>query len=201
MRSPRFLLGSEHPLVRALDAVQIVARQSRVVGAIVASSSVALVAGARLGGPIAIGGAAVLVGLAAVAAALRRRVRDEATKLILAGRDGLPVAAVQAQRRRLLAPRTRRALSRSLESMARRASNPSSVAPIGARPLFDVTVIATVSKELRAVASLLRARRVPANGVALAERLLTDGMSPLYGREVAPLRDDLGRLKSILSAG
>ncbi|HKR98778.1 MAG TPA: hypothetical protein VJU79_04610, partial [Candidatus Dormibacteraeota bacterium] len=70
MRSPGSLLGTEHPLVRALDARQIVARHLRVVGAVVASSGVALVAGAHGAAAIAIGGTVALTALALVGASV-----------------------------------------------------------------------------------------------------------------------------------
>jgi hypothetical protein len=199
--SAREFLGTEHPLVRKLDALGTVAHQSRVVGVVAVASAVAVVAGAAWADAFTIAGAAALAGLVLVAAALRQQVREQAIKLILADRDRLPVAAVQAQRRRLQATRTRRELARSLDSIVRQASKPRTIATFGMRPLFDVSVVARVTTELRTVASLLRARRAPAHGVALAERLLTDGRSSLYGREVAPLRDDLGRLQTILRAG
>jgi hypothetical protein len=184
-----------------LEARETVAWQSRVVAAVLGAGIVAGIARAPWTGALTISGAIVLCGFALVAVALRQQVREQAVQLILAGRECLPVAAVQAQCRRLLAPRTRRALARSLDAMVHRALHPPNPPVRGVRPIFDVAVVAAVSGELVAVAALLRSRDVSVVGVALAEWLLTNADSPLYGHEVGPLRDDLGRVKTILRAG
>ena len=68
----------------------------------------------------------------------------------------------------------------------------------GARPLFSIRVIASVAPELRGVIGLLQTEKVRARGVALTERLLTHGDSPLYGREAGVLRAELRRILSAL---
>jgi hypothetical protein len=37
-------------------------------------------------------------------------------------------------------------------------------------------------------------------GVALLDRLITSGTSPLYGSQVGPLRDELGRIRNLLGS-
>jgi hypothetical protein len=199
-RSTAAFLGTEHPLVQALDDLDTVAMQSRVVLAIVCASIVARMAGVHRAGTLTLSGAIVLAALALIGVALRQSVREQTVKLILAGHDDLPIPAVQAQRRRLLAPRNRYALARSLDAMVGRALNPPSVPTRGVRPIFDVVVVAAASRELRAVAALLREPCESVIGVALAEQLLTQPDSPLYGHDVGLLRDDLGRLQSHLRA-
>src|SRR5437588_276703 len=49
------------------------------------------------------------------------------------------------------------------------------------------------------VTGLLRAERTSARGVALAERLVTDGGSPLYGHDAAALRNKLQIIGRLLS--
>jgi hypothetical protein len=195
------VLGADHPLVPALGALEAVVMQSRVVGAVLGTSIVAEIAGAHRAVAITFGGAIVLAGLVLVSIPLRQRIREHAVNLILAGRESLPIRPVQAQCRRLLAPRTRRSLARSLDAMVHRALRPPNPPVRGMRPIFDVAVVTGVSRELVSVASLLRADRVPVAGVALAERLLTDADSPLYGHEVGPLRDELDGLRAILRRG
>jgi hypothetical protein len=64
--------------------------------------------------------------------------------------------------------------------------------------LADARVIRATAPELREVAGLLRAGP-PAQGVALVEWLLTSPATPLYGAEVDPLRQELGRARYLLA--
>jgi hypothetical protein len=68
----------------------------------------------------------------------------------------------------------------------------------GTRPLFDMRVIGGVAADLRAVIDLLQRSNPPARGVALLDRLLTDGRSAFYGHQVEPLRDELERIRHAL---
>jgi hypothetical protein len=63
---------------------------------------------------------------------------------------------------------------------------------------MDPKVIRPLADELRAVVALLRQGSASARGVALAERLLTDGGSALYGHDLVALREELGRLRYLL---
>jgi hypothetical protein len=97
-------------------------------------------------------------------------------------------------------PRTRDTPARTLEMMVRQALRPPSIMMTGARPLFSLPVIAGVAPDLRALISALRTENARARGVSLLERLITHGDSPLYGREAAVLREELGRVRSALGS-
>lgn len=198
MASCSAFLGPDHPLVRVTEALDRVVRQALSVAALLAGSIMALSDGVAWAGPLVVSAALVLSGLMVVVVALELGKRDRALELIIDGRESLPLAAVERQRRRLLAPRTRAALARSFEGMIREASHPPKVPVRGIRPLFDRGVVARVAPELRRVNALLRADHAPARGVALAKLLLTDGASPLYGHQIEPLRDELHRVRHLL---
>jgi hypothetical protein len=67
-----------------------------------------------------------------------------------------------------------------------------------ARPVFSAHVVRSVGPELRAIAEQLTAAAPGVRGVALIDRLLHSGASPLYGSEVEPLRRELGRARYLL---
>jgi hypothetical protein len=140
----------------------------------------------------------VLLTLTVAVLVLRQRVRDEAIHLIAEGREALPIAVVHRQRERLVSRRTTEGLAGALETMLGEALRPPRLMTRGARPLFSVRVIASVAPDLRAVISLLQTRPVSARGVALTERLLSYGDSPLYAREARVLREELHRIQSAL---
>lgn len=160
-------------------------------------SVIALVEGVSWALWVAISAASVLFGLALLGALFEGRKREVALDLIIDGRERLPIAAVQRQRRRLLALRTRNTLARSFERLLREASDPTPAIRV---KLFDAQTVTAVADDLHALIRLLRADDAPPRGVALAQRLLTDGTSPLYGREVEPLREQLQRIRHLLSA-
>ena len=183
--------------MRAIAALETVFGQSLSVVGVLVGGIIAFSQGAAWGGALTIGATITLLGLALVGAALERRKRECALDLIIAGPERVPLAAVQRQRQRLLARRTRDALARRLAAMIVEANRPRP--PVrGMRPLFDISVVATVAPDLRAVTQALQIDHPPARAVALAERLLTDGASPLYGDQVAPLREELQRLCHLL---
>jgi hypothetical protein len=61
-----------------------------------------------------------------------------------------------------------------------------------------VAVVAAVTGELGEIARLLRSGEAAVRGVAMLERLLTDGASALYGEDVRTLREELHRIRFIL---
>jgi hypothetical protein len=65
--------------------------------------------------------------------------------------------------------------------------------------MFQARVIDAVAGDLRRTAAELRAGAASARGVALAEGLVTRGDSPLHGREPEPLREELRRIRYLLS--
>ncbi|MGH2885673.1 MAG: hypothetical protein ACRDPA_23735, partial [Solirubrobacteraceae bacterium] len=192
------VLGRSHPLTRAIDAVGRVGRQWWTCAAVVAGAVIALLEHHPWAVAVAVSAGLVLLTLTVVILALRQRVRDEAIHLIAEGRDALPIAVVQRQRQQLLSRRTKEALARTLETMLRQALRPPRPLARGARPLFSVGVIASVAPDLRAVISLLQTENASARGVALTERLIAHGNSPLYACEATVLREELRRIRSAL---
>lgn len=193
-RSASAVLGSDHPLARATEALDGVVRQWLAVAAVLVGSIIDLAVGRAWAATLAASATVVLLGLAAIAAACRQSQRDCALALILAGRGSVPVAVVQRQRRRLVDSRTRTTLARNLAVMIDQASTRRGLSACKIRPLFDRAVIRAVADDLRAVIRLLRSEQAPARGVALVEHLLTDGFSPLYGNQVESLREELHRI-------
>lgn len=96
------VLGAEHPLARVIATQASVGRQSIAVAAAFAGSLIARSEGDAWATAMTLSAAIVLLGLGAVAITLGRRKRKRALDLILEGREYLPVAAVQHQRRRLV---------------------------------------------------------------------------------------------------
>jgi hypothetical protein len=136
--------------------------------------------------------------LAVVAASLRQRRRDHAIEVILEGREDVQIAVVQRERGRLRSTRTRRALARSFTEMVNQAAHPQKLQMRGSRPLYHLAVVALVTSELLELVSGLEAESVSTIGLARAERLITDAMSPLYGLEPGALRTELRRIISQL---
>ena len=89
-------------------------------------------------------------------------------------------------------------LARAFETVISQATVRPKLRTRGTIPLFDVRVVAPVGAELAAVAALLREACPVALGVARAERLLTDGRSPLYGQSVQALCDELQHVRRLL---
>jgi hypothetical protein len=198
-RSASAVLGSDHPLARATDALDNIVRQSLAVAAVLVGSIIDLIVGRPWGGTLAASAAIVLLGLAAIATACKKAQRDRALSLIREGRENVPVAAVQRQRRRLGDPRTRTTLARSLTDMIDQASPRRGLLACRICPLFDRAVIRTVADDLRAVIRLLDTDHAPVRGVALVEHLLIDAFSPLYGNQTEPLRQELHRIAHLLT--
>ena len=182
-----------HPLLRASEAVAYTARQCLHVAAVLTGSVIALIESDRWAVPLAYSAASVLIVLTGLLFAHVQRERDCAIELILEGRDGLAIAPVQRQRKRLLAERTREriiASSRTLIHQVRRASTSFSLTP----PRFERAVVTAVTDELHDVIRLLGDGGCSARAIASAERLVEQATSPLYGRDVNALRDELRRV-------
>ncbi len=143
----------------------------------------------------------MLLILTVLVAVHKQRERDCAIELVLEGDERVPIAAVQRQRRRLLAEQTRNGLAGNLEDLirqsARRSRRQMRVTPLP----FEPMVVRTVAGELRDVIGLLRAEDVSARGVARAERLVERAVSPLYGQDVGALREELRRVRDLLANG
>ena len=182
-----------HPLLHASEAVAYTARQCLHVAAVLTGSLIALVQSDRWAVSLAYSAASVLIVLTGLLFAHVQRERDCAIELILEGRDGLAIAPVQRQRKRLLAEGTREHIIAELEDalhQVRRASTSFSLTP----PRFERAVVTAVTDELHDVVRLLGDGGCSTRVIASAERLVEQATSPLYGQDVNALRDELRRL-------
>lgn len=194
-------LGSDHPLLRATEAIHYTGRQWVHVAAVVTGSVIARIEGRQWAVPLACSAASVLLILTVLLAVHKQRERDCAIELVLQGRESIPIAAVQRQRRRLLAEQTRDNLAGNLEDLIRQSASRSRL-QMRVTPLrFEPIVVTMVADELRDVIGLLRTERVSARGVARAERLVEHAVSPLYGQDVGALREELSRVRDLLGNG
>jgi hypothetical protein len=195
-RAARELLGDEHPLVHVLQRTAAAVRQSLMVGVIALGAGTALFEGVHAALAVVASAAAVEVGLALQFACLRFRARERACDLIIQGRADLPLDAVRRERARLLdrghcddladwVDRTCTVAERSLRSHQ-------------PPPFFSGRVIVAVHAELAEIAERLREDAPGVRGVALVERLLSEGGSPLHGGSVAALREELRRIRFML---
>ena len=189
------LLGISHPFVRTSRSIAAVPRQAFAVLAVLVASRA--VGGSVAGLALTVGAVSVLLVLLLQGAALLDQRRRLALDLIIEGRDRLPIAAVARQRGRLAKPRSRRRVARSFERVFEDGLGLRRLAP-GPLPMVRPGVAAAVLAELGAVGALLRSPSPGIRGVALAERLLTDGASPLYGQDVEALRGQLVRASFLL---
>jgi hypothetical protein len=190
-------LGARDPLVGVLRRSDTVLEQLVSVTAVQAAGLVFLSGELKFGLALALAAVVVQLGLGCRLAALRARRRELCLELIVAGRQALPLACVDGQRRRLLDPRARERLATSIDEIVNTASRPLPLHP-AVRPIFYVGVIRRVAPELYQVASLLRGDAPCVRGVAAVEWLLTSPASPLYGVDVEPLRQELGRVRYLL---
>jgi hypothetical protein len=195
----RSVLPAGHPLARAMESFRCTVRQWADVAAILAGSLLAGVQGARWAGPLAGSAAAVLAVLSVVLAARMQNRRDRAVDVILDGREDLPIALVQRERRRLLSTRTRARLARGLQEAVGGAVKP----PRSLRslpPLCAPRVVSPLVDELLEISMLLHTAEVPARGVARVERLLTRAStSPLYAQEISALHEELCQVRELLT--
>ena len=192
------LLGPAHPLIRATEAVADGARQWRICAAVLAGAIIARLEDHPWATALALSAGIVLLTLSILVLALAQRLRDRATELIAEGRETLPIAIVQRQRQRLLTPKRRKILARTLDTMVRQATTPPKIRTTGTRPLFDPRVVASVAADLSAVIARLHTEHAHARGVALTEQLIVDGGSPLYGHNEKRLREELQRVRYLL---
>jgi hypothetical protein len=191
-RSAEALLGAGHPLVAVLYAY------GETVAGIVAVAAVQLGAlalwwvNASYARALAIGAGVVQLALGLRWASLRAQRRDQCLELVIAGREHLPLTVVARERQRLDGPRCHAQLATSLEQLAAMSVQRRRW---GERqhPICSRRVLAAVEPQLRDIAARLRDGGVDVRGVALLDRLVTSGASPLYGREARPLREELAR--------
>lgn len=196
---PDQLLGPDHPLAKTSREFDTLVHQITAVAVTLVVGTAGLALGVGRAVPLVIGAAVVLVCLLAVFWPAWNRRRRAARDLVLEGRETLPIAVVQRERERLLEERTRGYVARSLERVLQHVTRRPTPVPASVRPLFDVGTVATVVEDLQAIIALLRTETTQARGVALAEQLLTEGFSPLYGENALALRDELRRVRYLLT--
>ena len=191
------LLGSNHPLVRGHELRGDLWRQSLVTAAAVVFGAIGAASGRGWGLLLLVAAVIVQLGLGIGLALLVQLQHERARELIIAGRGGLPLPALEREWRRLQRPRRRAGLADALEELVRAAERWPRIIPT-ARPVFDPCQVRAAAAELRAIAAHLRASTVAVCAVARVERLLTSGASPLYGREPEALRHELMRIHAEL---
>jgi hypothetical protein len=191
-------LGADHPLVAVLQASQRAADGLVAVASVQLADVALLFGGLPFALPLALAAALVQIALAVRIAAIGANRRDVCRELIIECREDLPLVAVEREVRRLRG-RGGRAIARSIEKLADLGDRRRAQAGFGP-PVWDVRVLATVAPQLREIAGLLNADAPAIRGVALVDWLISDGQSPLYGRSVEPLREELGRARYLLLA-
>lgn len=195
--SAEALLGANHPLVALLRRFDTAFEQVVAVTAVQAVVLVFAFGNYGFGLWLAAAAVAVQIALGCRLALLRVSRREVCVDLFVGG-TGLRLPYVERARRRLLDPRQAGQLARSIEEIVATAARPIPRAA-AARPLFDVRVIRPVVPELREIAAPLRGGCPSLQGVAVVDRLMTGAATPLYGREVEPLRHELRRARYLLS--
>jgi hypothetical protein len=176
-----------------------VIRQLGVVAAILSGGSIAYLAGEPWAAPVTIGAGIALMFLALLGLSLRQQERDRALDMVVDGHENVAVTAVQRQRSRLMSINTRKHLADAFEEMVELSSHVHKIPMRGARPLYHPTTVARVETELLEIAYLLKNdEAVSVRGVARAERVISDGMSPLYDWDHRQLRDELKRVLVLL---
>jgi hypothetical protein len=196
------LLGDEHRLVRTLDLLAVLRRQLLLSSLALAAGAIWFAVGVSRAAAVlaaAVLAAAGLVELVLVGAILTSRAvrRDLARELIIGGRDDLPLHVLVRERHRLTNPRTQAGLARALERLIQTAATWPRTFPT-ARPVFDVRQVRAATPQLKTVAELLNTEPAQARAVALIERLLTCGGSPLYGQQPDELRRELELIRAAL---
>ena len=194
------LLGLGHPLVSLLYACHTTADEIVVVAALQVAGVVLLWMSAPYALALTVAAAAVQLALDVRTGMLRAHRRELCRDLVIDGRGRLPLAALRCELGRLRDPRLQTRLARSLEDLASSADHHHQELALGP-PLCSRRVLAAVKPQLRDLVQSLRADGAGVRGVAMLDRLITSGASPLYGRRVGPLRDELGRIRYLLRSG
>jgi hypothetical protein len=194
------LLGLSHPLVGLLYACHTTADEIVVVAAVQAAAAVLLWAGASFALALEVAAAVVQLALGLRFGLVRMYRHELCRDLVIGGREQLPLAAVGCELRRLRDPRRRAWLAGAVERLADSADPRRPEIGLGP-PLHNRRVLAAVQPQLRDLAQSLQAGGGGLRGVAMLDRLITSGTSPLYGSRVGPLRDELGRIRYLLCLG
>ena len=192
------LLGSDHPLARAADRRRSLLRQLAAVGVVLLGGVAVQMTGVAGARSLIAGSVMVEVTLVCSLLLVAKDERRLARELIAMGRENLPLPIVTWERHRLLDPGYRRRLARSLDRILRTVEYRRWLLR-GSRPLFRTGVVAAVSPQLAELATALRRPDCEAAGLAMTQKLLCEGDSPLYGDDIVLLRETLRRICSRLS--
>lgn len=191
-------LGPAHPLVALLASLQTSVEQMCVVAAAAVIVSAFLLSERRSPLALRIGAGAAEVIPIARWVARRVAVRDVCLDLVIENRRGVHIRVLERERRRVAERRHRATLARSIARLVEDAQRPPTPRVL---PMFNVRVVRSVAPELCAIAERLLAAAPAVPGIAPMEQLLRNGVSPLYGSEVEPLRRELGRARVLLEDG
>src|SRR5829696_8089105 len=197
-RSAEALLGAGHPLVAVLDACGETIEGIATVAAVQLGALALWWVNASYGRALALGAGVVHAALGLRWGSLRVERRELCLELVIAGGEHLPLAAVARERRRLANPRHQVQLALCLENLADTASRKPCRGE-RQRPLHSRRVLRATGPQLRAVVARLGEGGAELRGVALLDRLITSGASPLYGERVGPLREELARGSYLLA--
>jgi hypothetical protein len=192
-------LGDDHPLVRVLHRTSAAIRQLLVVAVIFVCAAAAWLYGAQAALAVIAAAGLVEAVLALQLASLRWLARERACDLIIHGRADLPLEEVRRQRSRLLDRRHCDDLADWLDRTSAVAERPLT-SPHQPAPLSNSRVILAARPQLAEIAARLREEAPGVRGVALVERLLSEGGSPLHGGSVSALRQELRRIRFMLGA-
>ena len=187
-------------MVGVLYACHITGDEIVVVAAVQVAAVVFLFVEAPFALALMVAAAVVQLALDTRFAMLRAYRRELCLDLVIGGRERLPLAVLERELRRLRDPQFQARLARAVEDFADIADHDRREIGLGP-PVYDRRVLAAVEPQLRDLVRSLRADAVAVRGVALLDRLITAGTSPLYGTRVGPLRDELGRIRYLLRSG
>jgi hypothetical protein len=190
------MLGRGHPLIAILRLSETVREQVWTVAGFQVAG-VLLLWKQPLAVPLALAGGVVLIALGLRILCLESQKRAACRQLIIEGRERLPLPSMRRELRRLEDNNHRHALAGSIDKLANEASHPPRARP---HPIYRPAVVGAVAGQLREIAALVDANDTPVRGVAHIEWLITAGQSPLYGSDVAPLREELTRARYLLTA-
>ena len=188
-------LGPAHPLVALLAGLQTSAEQTAAVAVVTLIGAGVLLGVHRSPLALLIGAGATAIVPIIRCVALHVTLRTICLDLLANGCRGVRLRVLECECRRLADPRHRARLARSLTRLVKAAQRPST--PL-APEIFSVGVVRSVAPELRAIGERLKTAAPPLQAVALTEQLVCNGASPLYGRDVEPLRRELGRVRFLL---
>jgi hypothetical protein len=195
--APASLLGADHPLVRDVEQLALLLNQLSVALAVLVGGVAALYEGASAAVAVIIAAGIALLLLACRAAVLIESRRVHVLDLISEGGADLPIPAVERMCVRLRHARHRRRLVRSIDALLENGTGAFDLVTAPWR-FMRADLIATVRHELTAIGALLSDDRASLQGIAMMERLVSDGTSTLHGRNPRLLRDDLRRIRFVL---